>query len=168
MPKVSEKTDVKNEKKLIKRDVMQMVDIRINNCFVNATKNYLNDVKEKWNNFVSEIEDAIIKGLVSDTLIVAASNNYAIVEVTIPHKDEELNESLEKLESMFNDLNKMYYKFIFIDERKWNEEKEKYIKNLRNGYKYEIIPESKKVEDKNELDISDVADIFDIEKIEIE
>ena len=50
----------------------------------------------------------------------------------------------------------------------YNSKKEKYIKNLRNGYKYEIIPENKKVEDKNELDISDVADIFDIEKIEIE
>ena len=168
LAEVPRKTEVKNEKKLIKNDVMQMVDIRINNCFVNATKNYLNEVKEKWNNFVSETEDAIIKGLVSDTLIVAASDNYAIVEVTIPHKDEELNDSIEKLENMFSELNKMYYKFVFIDERKWNEEKGKYIKNLRNGYKYELIPENKKVEDKNELDISDVADIFDIEKIEIE
>lgn len=168
LAEVPRKTEVKSEKKLIKNDVIQMVDIRINNCFVNATKNYLNEVKEKWNNFVSEIDDAIIKGLVSDTLIVAASDNYAIVEVTIPHKDEELNDSIEKLENMFSELNKMYYKFVFIDERKWNEEKEKYIKNLRNGYKYEIIPENKKVEDKNELDISDVADIFNIEKIEIE
>ena len=168
LAEVPRKTEVKSEKKIIKNDVIQMVDIRINNCFVNATKNYLNEVKEKWNNFVNEIEDAIIKGLVSDTLIVAASDNYAIVEVTIPHKDEELNDSIEKLENMFSELNKMYYKFVFINERKWNEEKEKYIKNLRNGYKYEIIPENKKVEDKNELDISDVADIFDIEKIEIE
>lgn len=59
------------------------------------------------------------------------------------------------------------YKFVFIDENKWQKEKLEYINNLKSGYKYTLIEETKEKINSN-IDISDVADIFDINKIEVE
>ena len=42
-----------------------------------------------------------------------------------------------------------------------------YINNLKSGYKYTLIEETKEKINSN-IDISDVADIFDINKIEVE
>jgi hypothetical protein len=46
-------------------------------------------------------------------------------------------------------------------------EKLEYINNLKSGYKYTLIEETKEKTNSN-IDISDVADIFDINKIEVE
>lgn len=143
------------------------IDIRINNCFVNASKNYLLTVKSLWNNFLSDIDDALLKGLITDTMVVTASDNYAIVEVTIPHKDREINNKLSTIENLFNQSNSVNYKLVFVDTQKWNKEKSEYINNIRNGFKYTYKEENKnKVND--EINMSDIKDIFDINKIEVE
>ena len=141
--------------------------IRINNCFVGATKNNLNEMKNKWDEFINNLDDALIKGIVTDTLVVAASNDYAIMEVTIPHGDIELNAKIDLFEDLFNKKYNFKYKFVFIDENKWQKEKLEYINNLKSGYKYTLIEETKEKTNSN-IDISDVADIFDINKIEVE
>ena len=143
------------------------IDIRINNCFVNASKNYLTKLKELWIDFVSNIEDALVKGLVTDTLVVTASDTYAIVEVTIPHKDREINNKLNDVEDLFNKYNNTKYKLIFIDTDKWNKEKSSYITNIKNGYKYTYKDEVK-LDNKDEINISELKYIFDIDKIEVE
>lgn len=153
------KNDVKDEKKVV---------ARINNCFVSASKNALLNLKEKWNSFIFEMEDPSLKGLLSDTSVVAASNEYAIIEVTIPHKDKELMEILEKIEELFNNYLNSKYKLVFIEDKRWNEEKGKYAKNIRSGYKYNFINENEDNKIQENLDVSDVADIFDIKKIEVE
>lgn len=145
------------------------VDIRINNCFAEATKNDLHNLKEKWDNFVGSTDDASFKGLLSDTSIVAASPAYAIIQVTIPHKDKELMAKLEIIEKMFNDFANVNYKLVFLEDTKWNYEKNEYVKKLKGGYKYTILEEKVEKEVKqNDIDVSEVSDIFDINKIEVE
>ena len=160
-----EKTEVNFAKK-IEEDTTN-IDIRINNCFVNASKNYLTKLKELWIDFVSNIEDALVKGLVTDTLVVTASDTYAIVEVTIPHKDREINNKLNDIEDLFNKYNNTKYKLVFIDTDKWNKEKSSYITNIKNGYKYTYKDEVK-LDNKDEINMSELKDIFDIDKIEVE
>ena len=93
--------------------------------------------------------------------------DYAIMEVTIPHGDIELNAKIDLFEDLFNKKYNFKYKFVFIDENKWQKEKLEYINNLKSGYKYTLIEETKEKINSN-IDISDVADIFDINKIEVE
>ena len=124
-------------------------------------------MKDLWSSFVNNIEDAIMKGTLSDTIPVASSNDYTIIEVTIPHKDVELNNMLEKIEYLFNSQNQENFKFVFIDEARWNKEKVDYINNIKNGKKYEILEENQEKMQKS-IDVSEVADIFDINKIEVE
>ena len=89
------------------------------------------------------------------------------MEVTIPHGDIELNAKIDLFEDLFNKKYNFKYKFVFIDENKWQKEKLEYINNLKSGYKYTLIEETKEKINSN-IDISDVADIFDINKIEVE
>lgn len=159
------KPKIKNEKL-----TNNFMEVRINNCFVNASKKYLNELKEKWNNFVAEEDNALIKGLISDTEVVTASDAYAVIMTTIPHKDKEINSSISKIEEAFFKKTKAEYKLVFIDEKEWKKEKEKYIKNLKENYQYKLIEEKQNnnLDNENEFNMSSVADVFDIEKIEVE
>ena len=167
LPKNIEKNKGESQKKFDENVENKNVDIRINNCFVGATKNDLNEMKSKWDEFINNLDDALIKGILSDTIVVAASKDYTIMEVTIPHGDIDLNEKIDLIEDLFNKKYDFKYKFVFIDENKWQKEKLEYINNLKSGYKYTLIEETKEKLN-NDIDISDVADIFDINKIEVE
>ena len=145
------------------------MNIRINNCFAEASKNDLVNIKDKWSTFVSNLDEASLKGLLSDTCVVAASKSYAIVEVTIPHKDKELMTKLDVIEKKFNDYAVVNYKLVFLEDTQWNNERNEYIKKLKSGYKYTILEEKNDNQDnKNDIDVSDFSDIFDINKIEVE
>lgn len=160
-----EKAEVNFTKKIDEN--LKLVDVRINNCFVNASKSYLVNLKDLWVNYINSIEDSLLKGLILDTLVVTASDTYAIIETTIPHKDMELNEKLYDIEENFNKFSNVNYKLIFVDSDKWNKEKTSYITNIKSGYKYSY-KEEKKENVNEDINMSDLKDIFDIDKIEVE
>lgn len=168
-----EQSETQNSVSNISQEIItnKMVDIRINNCFVNASKQNLNAVKNLWEIFPKASDQAKIKGLITDTFPVAASDKYIILESTIKHKVEELNQEIELIESNFNKINNTNYKMIFIDEYKWQEERKKYIENLKNNYKYSII-EDENGEKKIEVSAAAIEDlasnIFDMDKIEVQ
>ena len=151
----------------------KLVDIRINNCFVNASKIYLKSLQEAWKNFISNVESAVIKGLISDTMVVTASDKYAILVTTINHQELEINEKIDEIKRLFDKFNGNSYTLVFIGEAKWNQEKQKYIENLQKHYKYTYISEDIKDKSQENKDSEDeltaiAADLFDIDKIEIE
>lgn len=151
----------------------KLVDIRINNCFVNASKIYLKSLQEAWKNFISNVESAVIKGLISDTMVVTASDKYAILVTTINHQELEINEKIDEIKKLFDKFNGNSYTLVFIGEAKWNQEKQKYIENLQKHYKYTYISEDLEDNSQENKDSEDeltaiAADLFDIDKIEIE
>ena len=101
-----------------------------------------------------------------DTSVVAASDSYAIVITQIMHQDLEINANIDVFDTKFSKFVGKNYKLIFIDEKRWNDEKNKYIANLKEKYKYEMQDEPTK-EVIND-DVADMTDVFDISKIEIE
>ena len=78
-----------------------------------------------------------------------------------------MNILILKIEYLFNSQNQKNFKFVFIDEARWSKEKVEYINNIKNGKKYEILEENQE-KMKKSIDVSEVADIFDINKIEVE
>lgn len=151
----------------------KLVDIRINNCFVNASKVYLKSLQDAWKNFISNVESAVIKGLISDTMVVTASDKYAILVTTINHQELEINEKIDEIKRLFDKFNGNSYTLVFIGEAKWNQEKQKYIENLQKHYKYTYISEDIEDNSQENKDSEDeltaiAADLFDIDKIEIE
>lgn len=144
------------------------INIRINNCFVNAKKEYLQNMKKEWKNLPDKIKDNnILVNLIIDTDIAAASDKNAIIITNIESTVNLLNEKLEEISNYFD--NKI--KFVAITEEKWNSERIKYIDNLKNKHVYEYINESniEKVDNEKTNKIEESAfHIFDKDKIEIE
>lgn len=172
--KAEKKQEISPEKPQITKDETTEQDefqqIRINNCFVKATKEDLNRVKEEWKQFLDNETSAKTKGLVADTVPVLASDSYIIIETTIKHQDKELNQATSLIEESFKRIVKKSYKMIFIEDSLWQKEKEKYIKNLQSGCKYQMKDESTTTMSvkKEDTNIEDIAtDIFDMNKIEV-
>ena len=131
------------------------IDIRINNTFVNAKKEYLNNIKVKWNDFViyeSNVNKAMISYL-ADTNIVAVSDKYAILMNNLDITNNLINQNIKALEEDFNLFFNGNYYLVAISPKKWELERNKYINNIKNGYKYEIIDNDIIIkEDKSELE----------------
>ena len=131
------------------------IDIRINNTFVNAKKEYLNNIKVKWNDFViyeSNVNKAMISYL-ADTNIVAVSDKYAILMNNLDITNNLINQNIKALEKDFNLFFNGNYYLVAISPKKWELERNKYIINIKNGYKYEIIDNDIIIkEDKSELE----------------
>ena len=158
---VSEKVG-KVEKTDADSDITDFVNVRVNNCFVNANKNCLVTMKEKWELFIKEINNIVLKGLVSDTYVVTASDKYLIIVTSIPHYDVELNMNIKTLENEFGNG----YKLVFLSEEKWEEEKREYINKKRSSYVYRLIEEKEEIKQENIME--NVTDVFDLDKIVVE
>ena len=150
-PIISQKNQSQEKNKNIDFDV----DIRINNTFVNAKKEFLNNIKSKWNDFViyeSNANKAMLSYL-ADTNIVAASNKYAILTNNLDITNDLINQNIKTLEKDFNLFFNGNYCLAAISPKKWEQERNKYINNIKNGYKYEIIDNDIIIkEDKSELE----------------
>ena len=152
----------------------ELIKIRINNCFVNAKKEYLQEIKDNWSSFTRELEDKTLLSLLIDSNVVAASDRVAIITNFIEGTVNLINENLEEIISEYNKKYNKDYKFIAITDEEWNKEREIYIQNIRNKHQYEYLdeptPEKEEIEPKeNSKKIEEVAlDIFDKDKIEIE
>ena len=156
---------------LSENETANLIKIRVNNCFVNAKKEYLQTLKERWAKFITSLEDKSLLNLLIDCNIVAASESYTVLTNSIDGTVNLINNKLNEIEEIFNKTQNMNYKFIALTENLWNSEKKEYIENLKNKKSYTFIEEPKKDEEteKNVDNIEKIAyDIFDKEKIEIE
>ena len=107
--------NIKCSKQITKKDdqfIDDLINVRINNCFVKAAKSYLNDISSKWNSFVEETKDSKIKGLVTDTAVVAASDEYAILVTQIAHKELEIKEKLSDIDKKITHMTLKVWPFI--------------------------------------------------------
>lgn len=146
-PKISapaiEQTIISQENKLEKKNkVIDFdIDVRINNTFVNAKKDYLNNIKSKWNDFViyESNTNKVMISYLADTNIVAASDKYAILTNNLDITNDLINQNIKSLEKDFNLFFNGNYYLVAVSPKKWEQERNKYINNIKNGYKYEII-----------------------------
>ena len=152
-------------------DYSELINIRVNNCFVNAKKEHLQKIKELWKDFVDNLSDKALLNLIIDCNIVTASDEYAVLTNVVDGTSNLINTKLTELEDVFNKKYDTNYCFIALTESKWNEEKAQYISNLKNKIEYHYIkePNLDKTEAKEVDNIEKIAyDIFDKEKVEIE
>lgn len=144
-------------------NIEDLINLRINNCFANAQKKNLEEFKIK----IDELSTAPktpgkIKGILVDSILVAASDKNLIFTVNNEHNEENANKMLNEIENCLNNELNNDCKIIFLTEKRWQIEKEKYIKNIKDKKVYEYIEEPKQ-EKKEEI----INDVFDLSKVEI-
>ncbi len=155
------------------------LDIRINNCFVNASKTQKNNISSSWVDFMNSLmtKDRNLISLLADTSILAASDKYVLIQSKIVSTNELINNSISNLEKYYYDYSGNNYRFAAINEDLWSKETEKYRFNLKNKIQYNYIDEEDdssgsseeetKVTVSNEDDMESVAkDIFGTFEVE--
>lgn len=138
-PEINNEAPIVNEKK-----AHFNVDARINNTFVGAQKKYLLELKEKWDDFVIYESNAnkLLLSYIVDTELVAASNNCAVLVNKINNTNDLINENIESVEKDFKIFFGREYKLVSISPKVWEEARNKYITNLKSGYKYTMMDDS--------------------------
>ncbi len=140
---------------------------RINNTFVNPTKEELKENQKYWENMQTKIKDANLMSLLVDSKISASSSEYAIISTELEATSHLINTSIIKIENEFNKISKKKLKFVCVTNDDWNNLKKEYVKNTKNNIKYSIIEE----EDigYNDEVLKNIADdVFKNVKIEME
>ncbi len=161
--------NINDSKTVIRRDTLEFKKIRINNCFVNAKKDYLAQIKEKWSKFINRLnDDRRLLALVVDATPVVASDAYIILTTSLYDTAELINANVKELENLYNKENAGQYKFVALSNNEWLDERKKYINNIKENVKYEIIEEMDEIQTIDDNQIEQIAkDIFSQEKIEI-
>ena len=118
-----------------------LIDIRINNCFVDANKSNLSESKILWKSFIDSIESKKIKGLLLDTEIVLASPKISVIKVEFSNYVNEINNNITQIEELFNKKNNTEIKLITVSQDVWLKKMEEYKNNIKNNKKYIIIKE---------------------------
>ncbi|MCM1053065.1 MAG: DNA polymerase III subunit gamma/tau [Ruminococcus sp.] len=154
-------------------DYQELIKIRVNNCFVNAQKQFLQTLKNNWHSFVSNLNNKELLNILLDSEIVAASDKIGIIVSNLEGTVNLINSKLTTISSEYLRVFSENYKFIALSSSNWNKEKTTYINNLKNKVIYTYIEEKEEITEEENIEetlsIEKTAlDIFDKEKIEFE
>jgi DNA polymerase III gamma/tau subunit len=142
------------------------VNVRINNCFVDASKD-----EKKWFvddkvNFLNYLlgKDRGLVSLLADINVLAASAKYVLIQSKNPDTNNLINQEVDKIESYYKKYSKKDVRFAAVNDDLWKKEVEKYRLNLKNKIKYNYI-EEKILSSENISDNDESMDVDDIEKV---
>ena len=142
----------------------EFINIRINNSFVNASKDHKQTCHDLWIKFMDEINNMKLKEfnlLVGKTMVQVASDN----NILLVSKSESVklvgNNKLYEIENKFNEINNTKYKLIFITEKDWKD----LLSNFDKDKVYKIMKEDKYVNETADT-VSLAESLFD-DKIEV-
>ena len=121
------------------------INIRINNALATASKDILNNMKSNWgiiDDYVFDDNFSVISGLLKDFIPVVASEKYIIFSNDMLSIVDRFNESSTDIEKFLKKVFDFNPIVVAITTKRWDEEKSKYISNLKSGIKYSIIESS--------------------------
>lgn len=121
------------------------INIRINNALATASKDILNNMKSNWgiiDDYVFDDNFSVISGLLKDFIPVVASEKYIIFSNDMLSVVDRFNESSTDIEKFLKKVFDFNPIVVAITTKRWDEEKSKYISNLKSGIKYSIMESS--------------------------
>ena len=167
--------DIKKLKEEItsKMDILnELINTRINNTFVYANKKDLLEIKDKWNsisNYLLNEKYGVNCGILKEVNVVAAGNNNLILVSNFDSVVDKVNMKLAELESTLLSIFGNQYKIIAISNDRWNNEKKKYVLNIKKGNKYELIEEKSNKNDNTEkTPVDELIDLIGEDLVEID
>ena len=154
---------------VVNDEIEKVKNIRINNSFVDASKENKKEFNNLWNkmcdNLTIENNYNILGYFVNLNVEVVSSTNTIF---SFPSINDAIlfNTNVNIIEDYFNNINGKAYKFIALSIDEWNIEKNKYINNKNKNYKY--IDETTINIDEKKIKNKDIAEeIFGDDIIEI-
>lgn len=153
-------TEEKKINKLLK-------DTRVNNTFVNAERQILNNIKismEKVRNYLLTPEYSQIASLLIDGEVRAAGKTNLVIVYQTQSLSNSLNEQLKQAEKFLVKVLGKKYKIVSTSESEWSVYRKEYKHNKLQNNKYDYIEETeelqkyiekqnKKINSKTEIDM---------------
>ena len=140
---------------------------RINNCFVEVAKEMKVTLSKSWEDFLNFLmkKDKSMVSLLADTIILAASSKYALIESKINSTNDLINNNINRLEKYYFEFSGNNLKFAAVNAELWKKEAEKYRFNLKNKIKYSYMTEDEDNLDNDSQNSSSSSDnIEDVAK----
>ena len=130
-----------------KKIILNLNDImkaRVNNIMATADKSILKDVIDKmpiFNDYTFDSEIGFAACALLDAKVRAASNIGIILSYEYDSIVKQNLLNLEKINEVYNKLNKTDYKLAIISDLEWDKAKSDYIKTIKSGGSYSLIEE---------------------------
>ena len=152
----------------------EILNVRTNNIFAKASKTELKNDQEsfkKLNDYVFDQKIGYLVCALLDGNLRASSSDGIILSYEYDSVVKDYLKYLNDFSNVLNEVLNINKKIVVLTDKKWDEEKNKYIKKIKNGEKYTYIEEPKlilsteKVSKKNNNDsiIDTFGDIVEVE-----
>ena len=133
------------------------INVRVNNALAIASKEVLDNFKDKWamiDDYIDDEKYSIVSGLLKDSNLVVGSNDYIILSNKFQSIVDRMNCNLSAIENLLEKILGNHVYVAIISDEKWNIVKNKYINDIKSGKKYTLI----KKENNNQVDGSIVKE----------
>lgn len=144
--------------------LIENMEIRINNCFANCSKEEKINAQNLWTNLKNETKNNLVKGLIADTNVAVASKDILVVSSKNEHFVADFNDENLKISEEITALFNKNIRIVAVSDKKWQTLAKKFADDYRNGIKYQVKDE-KVLKNKTELE-NIATNLFASDKIE--
>ena len=150
----------------IVKNIDDIMKVRVNNTLANANKQILNKEQENFkllNDFTFDQEIGYIVCNLLDATVRAASDDSIIISYEYDSSVKQNLLELEKITYVYNKITNSNKKLAIITDEDWENEKNKYIKSLKDGVQYQVIDEPQEVYEeqvKNDIITNSAVELF--------
>ncbi len=144
----------------------------INNALASADKKKKDNLVNKWSNLDSFYVDkkyAKMAQLLSDTFPMVVGNGYMILTTDIDALIQNIYKKINLCEELINKLSNDNIRIVIVLNDEFDAIKNKYIKDLKDGNKYNVIDETRDLVELSNSDlVSKALDVFGKDLVDIE
>ena len=152
------------QRKIINID--EIMKVRVNNTLACANKNILNqeiDNMKLLNDFTFDQEIGYIVCNLLDSNVRAASEDNIIISFEYDSIVKQNLMELEKIIYVYNKITNSNKKIAIITDEEWENEKNNYIKSIKDGKSYQVMEEPKEIYEeikKNDIISNSAVELF--------
>lgn len=143
------------------------IELRVNNALALASKDTLIYFKNNWNlldEYICDKEFSVVVGLLRDSSVVVASNEYIIIASDLNSIVDRINENTLIIEKLFKKLFDYKLFVVAITTDNWKLRKDEYVKHIKSGKKYVVKEKNTNntiiVDKKNDSPIDELIELI--------
>ena len=158
--------DIVHDEFKIVQNIDEIINVRVNNVLATANKNILNlelENMKKLNDFTFDQEIGYIVCSLLDSKIRAASNDGIIISYEYDSIVKRNLQELEKMIYVYNKITDSDKKIAIITDEQWEIEKNNYIKNIKDGFTYQVVEEPVEIYEesvKDDIIVNNAIELF--------
>jgi len=138
------KEDLSTDNRKIEKttdDINRDKEIIINNAFAVASKEIKNNLQElmgKFSDYLTDKKFKVAAGTLIDAKLEVAGHGYIIMSAMNEAVVQKIYDNYKLCQELINNIFSGDYNFVVLSYDEWNNYKDEYVKNFRNGKKYTL------------------------------